>query len=247
MEEFYERYLKACKESHLTPLECVTSQLMLQPLGTSSERQTLDLSSYNFTPEDCNILARVLSHDNYFTKISFSDCLLSEDASKILLYGLAHTRTLQIIDLKGNNLRCSGAEVVGLFLKKNTSVKCLRLDWNSLGHWSTGMSALAEGLAVNQTLTVLDLRNNQISHESASELAACLKRNRALKALDLRWNNIGLLGGRAFLTCLQYNKTLTTLDLQGKPSCFVKYLRVPSDNKGLTVFKSVAQYIQSLI
>lgn len=214
MEEFYNRYLRVCKECLVSPLECVTSQLVQHP-GAVDDRRALDLSSYNFTPEDCNAIAKALSYDCYFKEVSFSDCLLSEDASKVLLYGLAHTRALETIDLKGNNLRCTGAEMVGIFLKRNTSVRCLRLDWNSLGLWGSGLGTLAEGLVINQTLVMLDLRNNQISHDGASELATAVKRNTTLKVLDLRWNNIGLLGGRAFLTALQRNKCLTSLELQG--------------------------------
>ena len=225
MEEFYNRYLRVCKECLVSPMECVTSQLTQRPDSIMEERRVLDLSSYNFTPENCNAIAKVFSFDNYFKEVSFNDCLLSEDASKILLYGLAHSRALVTIDLKGNNLRCSGAEVVGIFLKKNTSVRYLRLDWNSLGLWGTGMRALADGLAINQTVVMLDLRNNQISHEGASELANCMKRNKTLKALDLRWNNIGLLGGRAFLNALQHNQCLTSLELQG--TCmYISYLYI---------------------
>ena len=213
MEDFYHRYLRLCKECLVSPMECVLSQLQSQ---TEDDERILDLSSYNFAPDDCNALAKTLSHDNYFKEVRFTDCLLSEDASKILLYGLLRSRSLETIDLKGNNLRCSGADAVGLFLKKNMSVRCLRLDWNSLGLWGTGIGALAEGLAVNQTVVLLDLRNNQISHDGATQLASSLKTNRSLKALDLRWNNAGLLGGRAFLTALQYNKSLTSLELQGR-------------------------------
>ena len=214
MEDFYNCYLRVCKDSLVTPLECVLTQLHRRT-NTEDDTRILDLSSYNFTPDDCNALAKTLSYDTYFKEVRFNDCLLSEDASKILLYGLLRSRSLETIDLKGNNLRCSGAEAVGIFLKKNTSVRCLRLDWNSLGLWGTGVGALAEGLATNQTVVLLDLRNNQISHDGATELASCLKRNSTLKVLDLRWNNAGLLGGRAFLTALQYNKSLTSLELQG--------------------------------
>jgi Ran GTPase-activating protein (RanGAP) involved in mRNA processing and transport len=212
MDDFYTRYLRVCKECLVSPLECVLSQLQRR---TEDDTRLLDLSSYNFTPDDCNALAKTLSYDTYFKEIRFNDCLLSEDASKMLLYGLLRSRSLETIDLKGNNLRCSGADAVGIFLKKNTSVRCLRLDWNSLGLSGTGVGALAEGLAVNQTVVLLDLRNNQISHDGATELASSLKRNSTLKVLDLRWNNAGLLGGRAFLAALQYNKSLTSLELQG--------------------------------
>lgn len=216
MEDFYTRYIRVCKECLVTPLECVLSQATQLMQGqTEDDARILDLSSYSFTPNDCNALAKTLSYDTSFSEVRFNDCLLSEDASKILIYGLLHSRSLRVIDLKGNNLRSSGAEAVGIFLKKNTSVRCLRLDWNSLGLWGTGVGSLAQGLAVNQTLVLLDLRNNQISHDGMTELAVCLKRNSTLKTLDLRWNNSGLLGGRAFLTALQYNKSLTSLELQG--------------------------------
>jgi Ran GTPase-activating protein (RanGAP) involved in mRNA processing and transport len=212
MDDFYTRYLRVCKECLVSPLECILSQLQRR---TEDDTRILDLSSYNFTPDDCNALAKTLSYDTYFKEVRFNDCLLSEDASKIILYGMLRSRSLETIDLKGNNLRCSGADAVGIFLKKNTSVRCLRLDWNSLGLWGTGVGALAEGLAVNQTVVLLDLRNNQISHDGATELASSLTRNSTLKVLDLRWNNAGLLGGRAFLAALQYNKSLTSLELQG--------------------------------
>lgn len=213
MEEFYNRYLRACKECNVSPLECVDSQMQLH--NKDGER-ILDLSSCSLSPEDCFALAKTFALDTFFKDVRFTDCLLSEDSSKILLCGFFHTKSLKTLDLKGNNLRSSGAEIVGLFLTKNTSVRCLRLDWNSLGLWGSGLGKLAEGLVINQTLLVLDLRNNQISHHGAKELALALKSNSTLKTLDLRWNNAGLLGARAFLSALQYNKSLTTLELQGR-------------------------------
>lgn len=70
-------------------------------------------------------------------------------------------------------------------------------------------------------LRQLDLRNNQISHQGAGELALALKSNASLQQLDLRWNNIGLLGGRALVNCLPSNRTLWRLELAGNS--------VPSD------------------
>ena len=167
------------------------------------------------TPEDCHALAKAISDDFYFEDVSFSDCLLSEEACKLLLLGLMENKSIKQLNLKGNNIRCGGAEVVGHFLKRNISVRSLLLEWNSLGLWDSGMIAIAEGLAVNQVLMYLDLRNNQVTHEGAGQLANALKRNRTLKGIDLRWNNIGLLGGRELLSLLKYNKTLTCLEITG--------------------------------
>ena len=70
----------------------------------------------------------------------------------------------------------------------------LNLEWNALGMWNHGITAIADGLSVNQTLEYLNLSNNQITHEGGSNLAMALKRNLTL----MRWNNVGILGGRAF-------------------------------------------------
>lgn len=175
----------------------------------------LDLSSFNLTPEDCNAFADALTDDLFFEELSFSDCLLSEESSKILLRGLIENKAVKRLNLKGNNIRSGAAEVLGQFLKQNTCVRSLLVEWNSLGLWDNGMTAVCEGLALNQVLLFLDLRNNQITHEGASQIAVALKRNQCLRGLDLRWNNIGLLGGRELLEALKYNKRLVGLELTG--------------------------------
>ena len=217
MEDFIARYRKTCKENGTLPSEAVLQQSRLLSDNTSLENMfVLDLSSFNFTPEDCNVLGKTLQYDHLIKEISFSDCLLSEDSCKYLLLGLMHNTCIRKLDLKGNNIRCGGAEIVALFLKRNASVEQLFLPWNALGMWDSGIAALSEGLAVNQSMRILDLRNNQINQEGANELAKALKRNFTLKHLDLRWNNIGILGGRALLAALQQNSTIISVEVTGR-------------------------------
>lgn len=64
----------------------------------------------------------------------------------------------------------------------NTSSR-LVLEWNALGVWDEAFSLFCEGLASNSALTQLDLRNNQINHHGASELALALKRNTTVEVL----------------------------------------------------------------
>lgn len=59
----------------------------------------------------------------------------------------------------------------------------LVLEWNALGLWAEAFSLFCEGLASNTALTQLDLLNNQINHDSASQLAQALARNSSLEAL----------------------------------------------------------------
>ncbi|XP_019412055.1 PREDICTED: leucine-rich repeat-containing protein 45 isoform X2 [Crocodylus porosus] len=148
--------------------------------------------------------------------------------AKLLLHGLCSNTTVKSLDLKGNNLQAVGAEALGKLLQQNKSIQNLVLEWNSLGVWEEGFLLFCQGLSTNRSLQRLDLRNNQINHEGAGELAAALKGNSSLQELDLRWNNVGLLGGRALLNCLHSNRTLQRLELAGN--------NVPSD-----ILKAVEQ------
>ena len=216
MEKFHKRYLRICREHHVFPLDAVVRHLENEDRLDDDSAKTLDLSSYNFTPEDCRALSTALAGDIFFEAVDFSDCLLSEESCKLLLLGLMENKAIKRLILKGNNLRSGGAEVLGQLLKMNTCLESLQLEWNALGLWDSGVACLAEGIALNQTVRALDVRNNQITHEGASQVAAALRRNQTLHTVDLRWNNLGLLGGREMLAMLKYNKGLTTLELTGE-------------------------------
>lgn len=59
----------------------------------------------------------------------------------------------------------------------------LCLEWNAFGMLDNSFAMFCDGVGSNDALQALDLRNNQISHDGAVELAAALKRNHTLRAL----------------------------------------------------------------
>uniref|UniRef100_A0AAR2KWD7 Leucine rich repeat containing 45 n=1 Tax=Pygocentrus nattereri TaxID=42514 RepID=A0AAR2KWD7_PYGNA len=218
MEDFRRAYLRLCKEAGLEPQESVLVQLQAVTGGTR-----LDLSGQSLTVESCAVLGRTLQKDTLFTELVLQDCMLSEEGAKLFLNGLCSNTTVRALDLKGNNLRGAGAEALGKLLVRNKTLRRLVLEWNALGMWEEGFSIFCEGLASNSCLTQLDLRNNQINHQGAAELALALKRNSVLEELgeNLRWNNIGLLGGRSLLDALQQNRTVLQVEMAGN--------NIPSD------------------
>ncbi|KAM7382272.1 hypothetical protein PAMA_012910 [Pampus argenteus] len=218
MEEFRQTYLRLCKEGGVEPQESVVVQLQESRAAQGSR---LDLSGQSLSADTCSVLAKAFQIDTVFTEVSLSDCMLSEEGLKVILTGLFGNTTVKVVDLKGNNLRSTGAEVLGKLLARNKTLRRLILEWNALGVWDEAFSLFCEGLASNSTLTHLDLRNNQINHRGACELALGLKRNSTLELLDLRWNNIGLLGGRSLLEALQKNKSIVQLEMAGN--------NIPSD------------------
>ncbi|NXJ82924.1 LRC45 protein, partial [Trogon melanurus] len=219
MEDFRRAYSRLCAAGGAPPQEAVMRRL--RGRGTAAGGGRLDLSAQSLSLETCGALGRLLPGGAPFAELALSDCGLSEEGAKLLLDGLCSNTTVKSLDLKGNNLRTMGAEALGELLRQNKSIRSLVLEWNSLGVWEEGFSFFCHGLGENNCLRRLDLRNNQINHQGAGELAAALKQNASLQELDLRWNNIGLLGGRALLNCLHSNKTLKRLELAGN--------NVPSD------------------
>ncbi|XP_003786096.1 leucine-rich repeat-containing protein 45 [Otolemur garnettii] len=209
MEDFRRSYSRLCKESGAKPQEAVLQQLHQLPRGR------LDLTTQSLTVDTCRALGKLLQTWALLRELVLSDCMLSEEGATLLLQGLCTNTVVQLLDLKGNNLRAAGAEALGKLLRQNKSIRSLTLEWNSLGAWEDAFATFCGGLAANSTLWHLDLRNNQISHKGAEDLALALKNNTTLQQLDLRWNNIGLLGGRALVNCLPSNKTLWRLDLAG--------------------------------
>ncbi|XP_045692999.1 leucine-rich repeat-containing protein 45 isoform X1 [Phyllostomus hastatus] len=215
MEDWPRSYSRLCRESGAEPQEAVLQQLHAAPRGR------LDLATQSLTLDTCRALGELLQKEAQLTELVLSDCMLSEEGATLLLQGLCANPVLRFLDLKGNNLQAAGAEALGRLLRQSTSLQSLTLEWNNLGTWEDAFAAFCRALAGNGVLRRLDLRNNQISHQGAEELALALKSNTSLQQLDLRWNNIGLLGGRALVSCLPSNRTLWKLELAGN--------NVPSD------------------
>ncbi|XP_077044433.1 leucine-rich repeat-containing protein 45 isoform X2 [Agelaius phoeniceus] len=209
MEQLGREYARLCAAAGATPQEAVLRRLR----GPGGGR--LDLAAQSLSLPTCSALGRLLPGAAPLAALALGDCGLSEEGVRLLLNGLCTNTTVKSLDLKGNNLRTMGAEALGKLLRQNKSIRSLTLEWNSLGMWEEGFSFFCQGLRANNFLQRLDLRNNQINHQGAGELAMALTQNTSLQELDLRWNNIGLLGGRALLNCLHSNKTLKRLELAG--------------------------------
>nr|XP_051684384.1 leucine-rich repeat-containing protein 45 isoform X1 [Oryctolagus cuniculus] len=209
MEELRRAYSRLCQQSGAEPQEAVLQRLLQPPRGR------LDLATQSLTVDSCRALGKLLRAEALLTELVLSDCMLSEEGAALLLRGLCTNTAVRLLDLKGNNLQARGAEALGRLLRQNKSIQSLTLEWNSLGAWEDAFAAFCGGLAANEALRQLDLRNNQISHQGAEQLALALKGNTTLQQLDLRWNNIGLLGGRALVSCFPSNRSLRRLDLAG--------------------------------
>ncbi|XP_037081694.1 leucine-rich repeat-containing protein 45-like [Pollicipes pollicipes] len=149
------------------------------------------------------------------TQLCLNDCLLSEDALKALCLGLCLNTSVELLELRGNNVRGPGTEHLATLLKKNGRLRALTLEWNNLGLSPPSFRVFADALRTNRGLTSLDLRSNQLDHQCAAYVARAVASNRHLSHLDLRWNGVGVLGGRSLVDALQANRSLTSCPVDG--------------------------------
>uniref|UniRef100_A0A8C2UG93 Leucine rich repeat containing 45 n=1 Tax=Coturnix japonica TaxID=93934 RepID=A0A8C2UG93_COTJA len=206
MDELRRAYARLCA----APQDAVLRRM--RDSGGEPGRARLDLAEQSLSLETCGALGRLLPGNAHLAEVALGDCGLSEDGVKLLLHGLCSNTTVTSLDLKGNNLRATGAEALGKLLRQN---KCIRSGWLS----STYTCPHARGFIVAIAVFVLRAHGIADMWLLGCKIAFCI---------DLRWNNIGLLGGRALLNCLQSNKTLKKLELAGN--------NVPSD-----ILKAVEQ------
>jgi len=82
-----------------------------------------------------------------------------------------------------------------------------------MGFCASSSFALMDLLRLNNTLTDLNLRGNNISDEFSMSLAKSLLENSVLTALNLSCNTINAKGGEVLADCLKQNTSLTELNL----------------------------------
>jgi hypothetical protein len=145
--------------------------------------------------------------------LNLADAYIANDGCDLVVQFLRDNPATTSVELRGNNIGPEGAAVLAqAFAGANTNVRSLSLEWNMIGN---GIGPLAEAIALNPKLEVLDLRNNRIGPEGAEAIARLLETNKGLIKLDLRWNEIGSAGANALLAAFRVNRSLKQLDLAG--------------------------------
>ena len=106
----------------------------------------------------------------------------------------------------------AGASAISMALAVNSSLTSLDLSWNRIG--DAGASSLSQVLTANSSLTILDLSWNIIGEAGASSLSQALTANSSLTSLDLCNNSIGISGASSLSQALTANSSLTSLNLR---------------------------------
>lgn len=106
-------------------------------------------------------------------------------------------------------------EIVAEVLKFNETLTSIDLSNNEIEEDRAKL--IAEALKVNETLTSIDLSDNEIGEEGAKLIAEVLKENETLVSIDLSDNAIGEASVKTIVEALKINKTITNLNFAYNP------------------------------
>jgi Ran GTPase-activating protein (RanGAP) involved in mRNA processing and transport len=125
----------------------------------------------------------MLKNNHSLKRLSFSNCVLSEEGFQCLARGLSCNTSLETIDLSQTGMGDSSVIALVDGLRINKTLKCLNLSYN--GDMSQSGRAAIERLMGYNVLRELTLLNTEES-VGASILASGLSNNRSLEKLDLQ-------------------------------------------------------------
>ena len=132
--------------------------------------------------------------------------------SSRLAHVLGEHLDLTHLDFRGKELKDSyTVACFSMALAVNSSLTNLNLKSTGIGN--SGAAFISQALKDNSSLTDLNLNENGIDASGAASLAEALEGNSSLAILDLRWNSFRTSGAVVLSRALEANSSLTFLDL----------------------------------
>lgn len=162
-------------------------------LTTEAKLQVLDLENPRISTvqeEHTVHLARALRRNTSLRELRLGKQKMRDEGLRQLVSFLVENKTLQVLDLRCNDLGVDGAKHLGVLLSDDCRLSVLNLSGNRIGEKSnvSGAEALAEALTKNKTLRALSLNNNQLCDKALQVLAGALEHNTTLEKLALFHN-----------------------------------------------------------
>lgn len=155
----------------------------------------IDLAHNLIKDEGVLALADAIEKNNRCAALDLSYNFVKCDGAAALARCLPHSQ-LRRIDLSHNPLGSRGTKSIGQAIGLPGAVGLRSLKLSHVGMGSVGAVALAEGVAANKGLRLLDISGNQLRRSGAMALAANVEHNvmraggAGLTALNLSWCGI---------------------------------------------------------
>ena len=204
---------------HETGISDQGAMSFAEGLQTNVSLTHLTLVDDSISTVGLKALAQALHTNCVLTHLELIDTDISDEVAEALREALEINTTLTHLNLTGEletegPIGPSGASALARALKKNRTLKCLVLGYNSIR--DSGALAFADALQTNSTLTQLDLCESDIGDFGTEAICKALQSNHVMTHLALGGNTIGDSGAEALAGALQSPGTrLSYLHLAG--------------------------------
>eukprot|EP01012_Entosiphon_sulcatum_P056480 TRINITY_DN80153_c0_g1_i1.p1 TRINITY_DN80153_c0_g1~~TRINITY_DN80153_c0_g1_i1.p1 ORF type:complete len:686 (-),score=140.58 TRINITY_DN80153_c0_g1_i1:71-2128(-) len=200
-----------------------SSQEVFAAFGRVLERNktltTVKLGSTQMTTASAILCIKSLLQNSVLETLDFHDNSLQQQIGDALaeLFTQKHARglpnTLQTL-LLHDNPKIGPKGMLSFFRAvRNTGAPLAKLNLTNTAIADEGVSALAEALVSNTSLTHLELADNDITEEGCVALCVALHSNSTLKVLNLSRNKLKDEGACALATTLETNLSISHLEI----------------------------------
>ncbi|ETV91184.1 hypothetical protein, variant [Aphanomyces invadans] len=189
---------------------------------------TLDLSENKVDGDGAAALAAYMATATCgLSTLLLSHCDLDDGEARAFASAMCTNRTCHTLDLSRNLIGANealnvvqpdlvtGGEALAEMLATNGHLTVLNLSWNFLRLNSA--VELGRALAQNNTLKALNLSYNAFGNDGAQAIGCALQHNMCLESLDMSNNNIPSQAAFVMAESLHHNDTLTLLAMDGNP------------------------------
>ena len=189
---------------------------LVTAIENNSEIQELNLSN-------CSILANqswsMLSCIPKLKYLNLSQCLLQTNETEEIFGILKHMKSLQHVDLSGNNMESDAINDVAAMIKNNEHIQSLSLPNGiiNIEHFKIVIPAMQ----TVSSLEYVDFSNNTVDNELASDVALLFTKNSKMKEFRVAKLTLNQIGFQYLNNCLMKIKGLTTINITG---CSFKWM-----------------------
>ena len=162
------------------------------------------------------------------SSLNLSDSFIGDEGCHLVAQYLKDNLCVHTLELRGNSITVEGLRSLAPVLRQSF-LRSISLEWNNIGD---GIGVLTDSLCYNSSIQCLDLRNNRIGPEGASQIARLIENSTTLAKIDLRWNEIGVLGAKKILGAIPRSRSLKCMELSGNKIPEEVILQIEQQMKG---------------
>ena len=195
---------------------CEYISLMLSGgLNSNCSIMKINLSDNEINSTGISKIFAALRINSQLKQLDFRKNQLAKGLSKNMVQCFTENITLELINLSYCELKCEGLVGIAEGLSKNTGIRSLYLNNNSIQ--DKGVEMISIGIAKNKVLKLIDLSSNKICDKGGLSLGKAIQVNNSVEAIYLKDNNLKDISGQLFSEISRFKPNILKISLDLNP------------------------------